>query len=182
MTGNSESLIIRCGISLVAALILILSVWPKFFPLDLQTPQLILVCIALAPWFTEFIESIKIGQNSITTRVRENEKNIEYIAQLMRYVLTKNQMAFLLALYSEGSWVVGVPVSDKIGIEPMYQGFKNDALRLRGLGLVQSKRGGLSEMEKTPGECDATGYFQITDEGRAFLRIREKLDQRVQKA
>ena len=171
---------VRAAISLVAILLFVLST-PLEIPLKLESPQIVLVLIGLSPWLTEFIDSITFGGSTIKTRVLVNEQNIHYIIQLMRFVLTKNQLDILRQLDTGESMRVTVP---RDGVyDAYYDGFKADALRLRGLDLLQNRTladrdgKGFSELEKdAPVERIANTYFEITQKGREFLRTLEKLE------
>jgi hypothetical protein len=162
---------------MVSAVIFVLSIFPLHLPLDLKTPQLLIIIMSILPWLSDFIESITIGGNTIKTRVQENEKNIKYIIQLMHYVLTRHQLHLL---QFENGVEIRVRVPANNAQEPSYEGFKNDVLRLRGLELIANKilpggGGGFSELEKgEPGERNATEYFEITPEGRVFSRNTEE--------
>src|SRR5205823_5416453 len=128
-----------------------------------------------------FIDSITFGGNTIKTRVLVNEQNINYIIQLMGFVLTKNQLDILRRLETGEPKRVTVPPDGVY--DPYYEGFKNDTLRLRGLDLLQNRTladrdgKGFSELEKdAPTERIANAYFEITKKGQEFLRTLEKLE------
>lgn len=147
------------------------------------TLEIILVVFAFIPWLALFVGKLSAGKDGVSfeARLDQNDDNIEYIIRLIKFVLTKNQLAFLHSLEGDRSWVVEFPGA---GIHnPYYEGFKDDALRLRGLGMIKNKTvegttgEGFSELEKgRPGKRDASLYFRITDEGSEYLGLRSKLE------
>jgi hypothetical protein len=101
----------------------------------------------------------------------QNREDIQTIALLARAVFTKYQLEILQKLSRGGS--VTTDTNNKV----YYEGFKQDILRLRGVGFVENKKekGGFSDLERSGGTQDARAYFQVTGEGKRFLALLERL-------
>ena len=109
--------------------------------------------------------------NNIELKLGEQREDIQTIALLARAVFTKHQLKILQNL-SKGKSIT-TDTTDKI----YYEGFKQDILRLRGVGFIENKkeRSGLSTLEQSGGTQDACTYFRVTGEGKRFLALLERL-------
>jgi hypothetical protein len=109
--------------------------------------------------------------HAFESELGEQREDIQTIALLARSVLTKYQLEILQKL-SKGASIT-TDTTDKM----YYEGFKQDILRLRGVGFIENKkeRSGLSDLEQSGGTQDARTYFQVTREGKRFLSLLERL-------
>jgi hypothetical protein len=109
--------------------------------------------------------------SNIELKLGEQREDIQTIALLARAVFTKYQLEILQKL-SKGKSIT-TDTTNKI----YYEGFKQDILRLRGVGFIENKkeRSGLSDLEHSGGTQDACTYFQVTGEGKRFLALLEQL-------
>lgn len=109
--------------------------------------------------------------SDIELKLGKQREDIQTIALLVRAVLTKYELEILQKL-SKGKSIT-TDTTNKI----YYEGFKQDILRLRGVGFIENKkeRSGLSDLEHSGGTQDARTYFQVTGEGKRFLALLERL-------
>jgi hypothetical protein len=109
--------------------------------------------------------------SNIELKLGEQREDIQTIALLARAVFSKRQLKILQKL-SEGKSIT-TDTTNKV----YYEGFKQDILRLRGVGFIENKeeRSGLSTLEELGGIQDARTYFRVTEEGRHFLALLERL-------
>ena len=89
--------------------------------------------------------------SNIELKLGEQREDIQTIALLARAVFTKYQLEILQKL-SKGKSIT-TDTTNKI----YYEGFKQDILRLRGVGFIENKkeRSGLSDLEHSGGTQDA---------------------------
>jgi hypothetical protein len=120
-----------------------------------------------------FFEKIEFaGFFKIKSQVSQNTEDIKTIAILIRSVLTKHELEWLVGLAKNESIITDTR------IKHTYDGFKDGFVHMRGLGFIENKivGGGLSDLEKgDPGPRDARNYFIITKQGREFLQHLERL-------
>jgi hypothetical protein len=129
-----------------------------------------LLIISVLPWLSVFITSAefpggwKFEFRAIQERQDKQQNDIESLKFLISYFLTPDELTQLNKLKDGKTF-------DFVKRTP----FQNQLRRLRDLGLIENMPDKIVSITDLPEFGDLSTMFRITDRGRQYLALREKI-------
>jgi hypothetical protein len=140
----------------------------------LDAAALVLAALVLAPWIASIVSTVEFGGYKLTflqQEMRTQKGEIEALKFMLLSLVSRHEIAHLTRLAEGGPFVI-----DKGRYRKQ---FERELRHLRDLGLIDSRPGkGVDIMYNDPGnEADIRAYFELTEDGRKYLKMRRKLEQ-----
>ena len=146
---------------------------------------LVLIGLALSPWFARMVTSLKLGELELSFVEQQlDTQSKQLIEQSKQLAAQRDQLQniLLLSMFTvyEIEHLRQLAADGAITIERSQasEAFLRELRHLRELGAIEMRPGKtLAGLRKDPGQhCDLRDYVEITGKGRAFLAARLALD------